>query len=58
MTSTRILSEALTEACQLAYMSGRWVHTDRDGNNYIKIVESVLPGNGDYSAAATSGKII
>ena len=47
---------ALSEACQLAYMSGRWVHTDRYGNTLIRIVESTLPGNGDYSAGVTSGK--
>ncbi|XP_076463904.1 beclin 1-associated autophagy-related key regulator-like [Babylonia areolata] len=47
-------ARALSEASQLTYMSGRWVHTDRYGNTLIKIVESVLPGNGDYSAGVTS----
>lgn len=49
-------AQALSEACQLAYMSGQWVHTDRYGNTLIKIVESTLPGNGDYSAGVTSRK--
>ncbi|KAL8611017.1 hypothetical protein ACOMHN_042633 [Nucella lapillus] len=47
-------ARALSEASQLTYMSGRWVHTDRYGNTLIKIVESTLPGNGDYSAGVTS----
>ena len=49
-------ARALSEACQLAYMSGQWVHTDCYGNTLIKIVESTLPGNGDYSAGVTSRK--
>ncbi|KAK7103655.1 beclin 1-associated autophagy-related key regulator-like [Littorina saxatilis] len=55
-TSSLFMSTArqLSEACQLAYMSGQWVHTDRYGNTLIKIVESTLPGNGVYSAGVTS----
>jgi hypothetical protein len=56
MTSMTQTGFLLREACQLAYMSGRWVQTDRDGNNFITIVESALPGNGDYSGAVTSGQ--
>lgn len=58
-TSSLFMSTArqLSEACQLAYMSGQWVHTDRYGNTLIKIVESTLPGNGVYSAGVTSGEL-
>ncbi|XP_025105995.1 beclin 1-associated autophagy-related key regulator-like isoform X2 [Pomacea canaliculata] len=46
---------ALKEACQTAYLSGHWVLTDHEGNTAFKIVESTVPGNGDYSAAISKG---
>ena len=56
ISSARLLGRDLQDAAQLAYMSGRWVHTDRYGNTVIKIVESELPGNGNYSAGVANGE--
>ncbi|KAL5008839.1 hypothetical protein ScPMuIL_014420 [Solemya velum] len=41
---------ALKDASQTAYVKGRWVYTDNGGDMECRIVETKLPGNGDYSA--------
>ncbi|KAK7504309.1 hypothetical protein BaRGS_00004613 [Batillaria attramentaria] len=46
---------ALKEASLMTYMSGQWILTDHNGNTFFKIVESRLPGHGDYSVAVTKG---
>lgn len=41
---------ALAEARHTAYIRGRWVYSDSDGELQYQIVEPTLPSNGDYSA--------
>ncbi|XP_064601890.1 beclin 1-associated autophagy-related key regulator-like [Liolophura sinensis] len=41
---------ALKDASHTAYIKGRWVYADHNGDLQYKVVESTLPGSGDYSA--------
>ncbi|XP_014671329.1 PREDICTED: beclin 1-associated autophagy-related key regulator-like [Priapulus caudatus] len=40
---------ALAEARHTAYIRGRWVYSDIDGELQYKVVEPTLPSNGDYT---------
>ncbi|GAB6021093.1 hypothetical protein CHUAL_003726 [Chamberlinius hualienensis] len=41
---------ALAEATQTAFVSGRWVYTENSRKLSYRIVEPLIPANGDYSA--------
>ncbi|KAK3580376.1 hypothetical protein CHS0354_001491 [Potamilus streckersoni] len=43
------LRALLKDACQTAYIRGRWVYGINDMDMKYKIVDPVLPSNGDYS---------
>ncbi|KAL3873560.1 hypothetical protein ACJMK2_036659 [Sinanodonta woodiana] len=43
------LRALLKDACQTAYIRGRWVYGTNDMDVKYKIVDPVLPSNGDYS---------